>query len=112
MFTFLTADQPEVSNRGRVFSLGEICADDFELQHVRTGGNYRFGAVSLIPKDFAAACKAIVGCELDVERSTQFISHPKVMGRFLSFTRWSEALPKPRPNSSSFLKLFGHLISD
>jgi hypothetical protein len=36
VFTFLTEDQPEVHNRGRVFTLGEICADDFEVLHVRT----------------------------------------------------------------------------
>jgi AraC-like DNA-binding protein len=84
VFTFLTADQPEVSNRGRILSLGEICADDFEVQHVRTKGNYRFGGVSLLPEDFAASCKAIVGCEPNAERGSQFIRPPsKLIERFL-----------------------------
>jgi hypothetical protein len=84
VFTFLTADQPEVSNRGRVFSLGEICADDYELQYVRTGGSYRLGATSLIREDFAGSRKAKVGCELDADRGSRFIRPPaNVMGRFL-----------------------------
>jgi hypothetical protein len=39
VFTFLTKDQPEVYNRGRLLSLAEICADDFEVQHARTSGD-------------------------------------------------------------------------
>ena len=73
VFTFLTENQPDVYNRGRLLSLGELCADDHEMQHVRTTGNYRFGAMSLRPEEFAAACKAITGCEFDTERSTRFI---------------------------------------
>src|SRR5258708_3710557 len=41
VFTFLTEDQPEVYNRGRLWSPGEICTEDFEVQHARTLGNYR-----------------------------------------------------------------------
>ena len=33
VFTFLTENQPEVRNRGRLLSLGELCADDHEMQH-------------------------------------------------------------------------------
>ena len=98
VFTFLTADQPEVSNRGRVFSLGEICADDYELQHVRTGGSYHFGAASLIPEDFAGSCKAIVGCELDADRSSRFMRPPSnVMGRFLRLHEMVGSIAKAAP---------------
>jgi len=98
VFTFLTADQPEVSNRGRVFSLGEICADDYELQHVRTGGSYHFGAASLIPEDFAGACKAIVGCELDADRSSRFMRPPSnVMRRFLRLHEMVGSIAKAAP---------------
>ena len=85
VFTFLTADQPEVSNRGRVLALGEICADDNEVQHVRTGGRYRFGGISLLPQDFAASCKAILGYEIDPEQRSQFIRPPaKLVEQFLA----------------------------
>ncbi len=98
VFTFLTADQPEVSNRGRILSLGEICADDFEVQHVRTGGNYRFGGVSLIPEEFAASCKAIVGCELDPERSSQFIRPPSnLIERFLKLHEMVGGIARTAP---------------
>jgi AraC-like DNA-binding protein len=98
VFTFLTADQPEVSNRGRVFSLGEICADDFELQHVRTGGSYHFGAASLIPEDFAASCKAIVGCELDPNCGSRFIRPPsEVIERLLKLHEMVGSLAKTAP---------------
>jgi AraC-like DNA-binding protein len=98
VFTFLTADQPEVSNRGRVLSSGEICADDSEVQHVRTEGNYRFGSVSLIPKDFAAACKTIIGSELDLGRSTQFIRPaPNLVERFLKLHEMVEGIAKTAP---------------
>jgi AraC-like DNA-binding protein len=98
VFTFLTADQPEVSNRGRVFSLGEICADDFELQHVRTGGSYRLGAASLLPEDFAASCKAIVGCELDADPSSRFIRPPsKAIERFLTLHEMIGGIAKTMP---------------
>jgi AraC-like DNA-binding protein len=98
VFTFLTADQPEVSNRGRVFRLGELCADDFEVQHVKTGGNYRFGGASLIPEDFAASCKAIVGCELDPERSSQFIRpNPQFIERFLKLHEMVGGIAKAAP---------------
>ena len=56
--------------------MGEICADDYEVQHVRTGGNFRFAGASLLPEDFAAACKAIVGCEPDEAYGTRFIRPP------------------------------------
>jgi hypothetical protein len=57
VFSFLTEDQPEVRNRGRLLSLGELCADDNEMQHVITNGNYRFGGMSLKPEEFAARVK-------------------------------------------------------
>ena len=91
VFTFLTADQPEVSNRGRVFSLGEICA-------VRTGGSYHFGAASLLPEDFAGACKAIVGCELDADCGSRFMRPPSnVMGRFLPLHEMVGSIAKAAP---------------
>src|SRR6478735_6284059 len=37
VFNFLTEGQPEVYNRGRVMSPGEICADDFNLRGISSG---------------------------------------------------------------------------
>jgi hypothetical protein len=31
VFTFLTEDQPEVYNRGRVLALGAMCSEDFDV---------------------------------------------------------------------------------
>jgi AraC-like DNA-binding protein len=73
VFTFLTEDQPEVHNRGRLLSLGEICADDFEGQHVRTSGGYRLGSASLETRTFDAACKAIVGCQTEDQHREHFL---------------------------------------
>jgi AraC-like DNA-binding protein len=98
VFTFLTADQPEVSNRGRVLTLGEVCVDDYELQHVRTGGNYRLGAASLLSEDFAAACKAIVGCEPDGACGTQFVRPPSdLVERFLKVHEMVGSIARTAP---------------
>jgi AraC-like DNA-binding protein len=83
-FSFLTEDQPEVHNRGRVLSLGELCADDHEMQHGVTTGNFHFGCMSLKSEEFDAACKAIVGCEVDTEHRTRFLRpSPDLMHRLL-----------------------------
>src|SRR5258705_7866313 len=68
VFNFLTEGQPEVYNRGRVMSPGEICADDFDVQHVRTLGGYRLCTASLGTEAFASAYKAIIGCVFVAER--------------------------------------------
>jgi AraC-like DNA-binding protein len=98
VFTFLTEDQPEVYNRGRVMSLGEICVDDFEVHHVRTIGGYRLGSASLGPKAFAAACKAIVGCEFDAEAGERFIRpNPDLVKRFLQLHEMVGGIAKTTP---------------
>lgn len=99
VFTFLTADQPEVSNCGRILSLGEICADDYEVQHVVTRGSYRFAAASLTPEDFAASCKAIVGFELDPDRSNRFMRPPpELMQRLLMLHQTVGGIARTTPD--------------
>jgi AraC-like DNA-binding protein len=98
IFSFLTEDQPEVYNRGRLLSLGELCADDHEMQHAITAGNYHFGSMSLKPEELAAACKAIVGCEFDAERSTRFMRpNPLLMERLLTLHALTAGLAKTTP---------------
>jgi len=98
VFTFLTEDQPEVHNRGRVVSLGEMCADDFEVQHVRTSGGYRLGGASLGTEEFAAACEAIVGCECDTIKGERFIRpNPDLVARFLQLHEMVGGIAKTAP---------------
>jgi AraC-like DNA-binding protein len=98
VFSFLTADQPEVHNRGRLLSLGELCADDHEMQHATTTGNYHFGCMSLRPEELAAACKAIIGCEFDAERSTRFMRpNPGLMERLLKLHEVAGGFAKTMP---------------
>jgi AraC-like DNA-binding protein len=98
VFTFLTKDQPEVYNRGRLLSLGEICADDFEVHHARTSGDFRLGGASLRLEEFDAACKTIVGCELDTERGERFIRpSPDFMERLLRLHELAGNFARTRP---------------
>jgi AraC-like DNA-binding protein len=98
VFSFLTEDQPEVHNRGRLLSLGELCADDHEMQHATTTGNYRFGCMSLRLEEFAAACKAIVGCEFDTEPTTRFMRpNPNLMERLLKLHEMAGSFAKTMP---------------
>jgi AraC-like DNA-binding protein len=98
IFNFLTEDQPEVYHCGRLFEQGELIADDFDVQHARTAGNYHLGSVSLSPEDLAAACKAMVGCEFDTERSKHFIRpDPALMDRFLKLHSTTGDIAKNTP---------------
>jgi hypothetical protein len=98
VFTFLTEDQPEVYNRGRVLELGEICSDDYEMPHVRTSGGYRLGGASLESEVFAAACKTITGCEINADRRDQFVRpSPKLANRFLRLHEMVGKLAKTAP---------------
>jgi AraC-like DNA-binding protein len=98
VFTFLTERQAEVYNRGRLLSLGEICAENFEVQHARTSGDFGMGGVSLRPEDYGAVCKAIVGCELDTERRERFIQpNPDLMERLLKLHELAGGIAKNSP---------------
>jgi AraC-like DNA-binding protein len=98
VFSFLTEDQPEVHNRGRLLSLGELCADDHEMQHAITTGNYHFGCMSLRPEKLAAACKAIVGFEFDIEHSARFMRpNPDLMERLLKLHAMAGGFAKTMP---------------
>jgi len=98
VFTFLTEDQPEVYHRGRLWSPGEICTEDFEVQHTRTLGHYRLGGVSLKPAQFAAACKAVVGCEFDAQRGKHFVRpKPDFMERLLKLHELTGNFAKVTP---------------
>ena len=98
IFSFLTEDQPEVRNRGRLLSLGELCADDHEMQHAVTSGNYHFGCMSLRPEELAAACKALVGSEFDTEGSTRFMRpNPDLMERLLKLHEMAARFGKTVP---------------
>ncbi|MET4042107.1 helix-turn-helix domain-containing protein [Bradyrhizobium sp. RT6a] len=84
VFTFLTEDQPEVYNRGRLFSFGEVCANDSDMQHVVTTGNYRLGGISLKVDELAAACESVMGVEFRPEQCNGFLRpDPELLKRFL-----------------------------
>lgn len=98
VITFPTERQPEVYNRGRLLSFGEMCADDYEVQHSRTTGQFRFGAVSLRPEELVDACKAIVGCEFDVERGKRYVRpNPALMEQFLNLHKMVADLARTGP---------------
>ena len=98
VFTFLTEDQPEVRNRGRLLSLGELCADDHEMQHAVTNGSYHFAAMSLRPEQLASACRAILGCEFGLERGTRFMRpNADLMGRLLKLHETAGAIARTTP---------------
>jgi AraC-like DNA-binding protein len=98
VITFLTERQPEVYNRGRLLSLGEMCADDYEIQHSRTIGNFRYGAISLRPEELVAACKAIVGCEFDTEGDKRYVRpNPTLMEQFLNLHKMVGGIAKTMP---------------
>lgn len=83
IFSFLTEDQPEVYHCGRLFEQGELIADDFDVQHAKTAGNYRLGSISLSAEDLVAVCNTVAGCEFDTERSKHYIRpDPLLMDRF------------------------------
>jgi AraC-like DNA-binding protein len=98
VFNFLTEDQPEVYHCGRLLQRGELIADDFDVQHAVTGGNYRLGSVSLTAEDLAAACRTLVGRELDTKRSKCFIRpDPQLMDRFLRLHAMTGEIAKNTP---------------
>jgi AraC-like DNA-binding protein len=71
---FLTeAHQPEVHHCGRVVSADDLVVENSDVQHLRTGGNSRFAAMSLTTADLDAACKAITGCEYEIPSFKHFI---------------------------------------
>ncbi|MET4041000.1 helix-turn-helix domain-containing protein [Bradyrhizobium sp. RT6a] len=63
VIAFLTGEQPTFLHRGRDLSLNEIVVCNYDVVHHRTEGDCRFGAMSLAPGDFDAACRAIAGDE-------------------------------------------------
>jgi AraC-like DNA-binding protein len=61
---FLTnAHQPTLQSCGRDISPYDIVVSNYDVMHQRTGGDCRFGAMSLTTDDFDAACRAITGHE-------------------------------------------------
>ncbi|WP_354258555.1 helix-turn-helix domain-containing protein [Bradyrhizobium sp. F1.13.3] len=98
VFTFLTEDQPEVYNRGKLLSVGELCANDNDMQHVVTTGHYRFGGISLKLEDFAAKCESMLGVELRAEQCNGVLRPPpELMKRFLELHALVAALAKTTP---------------
>ena len=103
IFSFLTEDQPEVRNRGRLQSLGELCVEDCEMQHVATSGHYRVAAMSLKPEELAAASKAIFGREFYDERDARFIRpNPPLMERLLKLHKAVGGVAETTPELFAF----------
>jgi hypothetical protein len=68
------------------------------MQHAVASGNYHFASMSLRPERLAAACRAIVGCEFDLERGTRFIRpNPDLMGRLLKLHETVGAIARTTP---------------
>ena len=71
---FLTdKDQSPAQNCGREFSPQEIVVHHDDVTHHRTFGDCRFGAMSLATDDYNAACKAIVGREVPVDKLARVV---------------------------------------
>jgi len=86
---FLTdANQASVQNCGTEFSPQEIVISRGDEMHHRTSGDYRFGAMSLTTDDFDAACKAVVGHEVAVDKLKQVVRpSPHLMLRLTKLHR-------------------------
>jgi AraC-like DNA-binding protein len=98
IFSFLSQVQPEVYHCGRLLSQGELVAEDYEVQHVRTMGDFHFGCISLSPEELVEASKAIAGCDFDVDRTKLSIRpSPDLMGRLLEVHETAERMAKFRP---------------
>jgi AraC-like DNA-binding protein len=98
IFSFLSQVQPEVYHCGRLLSQGELIAEDYEVQHVRTMGDFHLGCISLAPEELVRASKAIAGCEFDVERTKRSIRpSPDLMRRLLELHETAERLAKTTP---------------
>lgn len=103
VFTFLTEDQPEVYNRGQLFSPGELCANDCDMQHVVTTGRYRLGGVSIRPSDLAAASKSMMGFEWQPEPCARFLRPaPELMKRLLELHAMVGAFSNATPELLEF----------
>jgi AraC-like DNA-binding protein len=61
-------DQPTLKNCGRDISPHDIVISNYDVMHHRTGGDCRFGAMSLPTADLDAACEAIVGHEFPADK--------------------------------------------
>jgi AraC-like DNA-binding protein len=98
IFSFLIGEQPEVYHCGRLFERGELIADDFDVQHAVTAGDYRLGSVSLTPEDLVAACQVVAGRYFDTERSKHFIRpDPQLMGRLLRLHETTGQIARSTP---------------
>ncbi|MET4041003.1 helix-turn-helix domain-containing protein [Bradyrhizobium sp. RT6a] len=99
VYTFLTNEQPEVHSRGRLLSLGEMCVHDYDVQHVKTSGDYRFGGVSLRPEALATTWRALVGSEFNPHKGARFIRpNSGLMSRFLNLHAIAGGLAKSAPD--------------
>jgi AraC-like DNA-binding protein len=98
VFTFLTEDQPEVYNRGKLLSVGELCANDNDMHHVVTTGNHRFGGISLNLEDFAEKCQSMLGVDLRPEQCNGLLRpQPELMKRFLELHALVGAFARTTP---------------
>jgi AraC-like DNA-binding protein len=99
VFTFLSEAQPEVYHCGRLLSQGELISEDYEVQHMRTTGDFHLGCISLAPEELVRASKAIAGREFDIERTKHVIRpRPDLVRRLLALHETAEHIAKTTPN--------------
>jgi AraC-like DNA-binding protein len=99
VFSFLSQIQPDVYHCGRLLSPGELIAEDYDIQHVRTMGDFHLGCISLAPAELVRASKAIAGYEFDTERTKHSIRpSPNLMKRLLELHVTAERLAKSTPH--------------
>jgi hypothetical protein len=65
--------------------------------------NVRLGGASLEPEAFAAACKGLVGCEIDTERGERFIRpNPDLLKRILQLHETVGSIARITPELFKF----------
>jgi AraC-like DNA-binding protein len=96
---FLTGEQPAMQHCGMDLSPRDIVISNDDVMHHRTGGDCRFGAMSLTTDDFNAACKALAGHEFWGSPLKHLVRpDPALMSRLLKLHEMVGQLAKTTPD--------------
>lgn len=93
-----TMGQPAIRHCGMEVSPGEIIVNDWDSMHRRTEAPCHWAAMSLTPKDLAAAGNAIAGRDLTVPSTTRILRPPPaLMAQLLALHAHAGQLAKSAP---------------
>jgi AraC-like DNA-binding protein len=96
---FLTGEQPAIQHCGMDLSPRDIVICKYDAMHHRTGGDCRFGSMSLTTDDFDAACKAVTGHEFSGSPLKHLVRpDPILLSRLLRLHELVGQLAKTTPD--------------